>query len=366
MKCKMLDLLLNQYSRWNPPDRITDRDINEFFNRYKNSITREDFLNIRDYFRKRLTLERTVFDDLEKIYANNGQSTKSAGPATSDKPARINEFIESLELKRYSRRTIKNYTSALVHMHRWLIQNRNCAAESMTIEDAREYFLILTNQKKFSASSIRVCRFAISYYFSNIIGRQLDLSFIMGIRKSDHLPVVLSRGEVARILSSITNLKHRTMIALLYSAGLRLSEVINLKVRDINICELTIHVKDAKGKKDRITIFSEKIKDDIESFMINKKPADFLFTSNIKDRYGNEVRLSGRTVQKVFERAVNRASITKNPTPHDLRHSFATHLLENGISLRHIQVLLGHKNISTTSIYARVSTPGIKGVKSPL
>jgi len=174
------------------------------------------------------------------------------------------------------------------------------------------------------------------------------------------LPIILSRREIKRIISAIANSKHRLLLSLAYGSGLRVSEIVNLKVKDIALKELTIHIKNAKGKKDRITIFSEKLKIDIQSLIAGKKKNDLLLESN-RGR-----KLSTRTAQKVFEKALKLAKIKKDATFHSLRHSFATHLLENGTDVRYVQELLGHQNIRTTQLYTKITTPNLKNIKSPL
>jgi len=174
------------------------------------------------------------------------------------------------------------------------------------------------------------------------------------------LPIVLSRAEIENIINSISNQKHKLIIALSYGAGLRVSEAINLKVKDINMEELTIHLKGAKGGKDRITIFPEKSREELRKLMSLKKGDDYIFESE----YGG--KLTERTAQKVFENALKKTGIKKSATFHSLRHSFATHLLENGVDVRYVQELLGHQNIRTTQLYTKVTNPMIKNIKSPL
>lgn len=189
------------------------------------------------------------------------------------------------------------------------------------------------------------------------IPQKINLKFA---KRSKKLPIVLSREEINKIIEVLPNKKHKLLISLAYGAGLRVSEVINLKVKDINPEELTIHLKDAKGKKDRITIFPEKIKFDIINIMDGKDKNNFIFES---ERGG---KLTERTAQKVFENALKKSGIQKDATFHSLRHSFATHLLENGVDIRYVQELLGHQNIRTTQLYTRVTNPSIKKIKSPL
>jgi len=179
-------------------------------------------------------------------------------------------------------------------------------------------------------------------------------------KRSKKLPIVLSREEIKNIIDATRNPKHKLIISLAYGAGLRISEVVNLKLKDIDFNELTIHLKNAKGKKDRITIFPEKIKNDLQNLIASKNSDDYVFES---ERGG---KLTERTAQKVFENALRGASIKKDATFHSLRHSFATHLLENGVDVRYVQELLGHQNIRTTQVYTQVTNPKLKNIKSPL
>ena len=162
------------------------------------------------------------------------------------------------------------------------------------------------------------------------------------------------------MIALLTNPKHKFILSLAYAAGLRVSETINLKVKDIDLEELTIHVKNGKGRKDRITIFPEKLKSDFHNLIAWKNANDFVFESN-RGR-----KLTATTLQKVFKKALQKAGIKKDASFHSLRHSFATHLLENGIDVRYVQVLLGHQNIRTTQIYTKVTNPTLKNIKSPL
>lgn len=371
MESRILQMLLEKYS-WKKAMFISNQNIMEFFERNRSRINYEDFVLVRDYFHKTLNVYRSAFKEIGAWFANeDGNEPDAANMAGSKEkpmtlPRNYVKFEETLKLKRYSRKTIKIYLSAVRMIHAWSMTNKNKHIDDMNHSDFRDFFLYLNNDRMSSASTVRVYRFALAYYFNNMLNMTIDLSFVEGVRNSKHIPVVFTRDEIAMLLNSIQNLKHRTMIALIYSSGLRLAELLNLKVRDVNLERLSIHVKEGKGKKDRITIFSDKIADDLRSFMEGKRGDEFIFLASGTDRHGRSHPLSGRTVQKVLEKALEKAGINKKASPHDLRHSFATHLLENGISLRHIQALLGHKNIATTSIYTKVYDPQLKGIRSPL
>lgn len=180
-------------------------------------------------------------------------------------------------------------------------------------------------------------------------------------RKDKKLPVVLSKEEVAGILSSVENLKHRAILMLVYSAGLRVSEVVKLKLADIDNNRMLIHIKGAEGKKDRYAMLSKMALETLREYWGQYKPEQWLFEGVRKGRH-----LSTRTVEKILEHARERAGIIKAVTVHTLRHSFATHLLEAGTDLRYIQELLGHANSKTTEIYTHVSAKNIGQIKSPL
>lgn len=277
------------------------------------------------------------------------------------KPKMFTEFLNSLKLRRYSQRTVKVYSSALMGVHRWMVSHHGKPVHEMNSDIAYKYFLYLTEGHQSSYSTVRIHRFAVSYYFRNILKRQIDLTFMNNMKKDNHLPTVLSRDEIVRLIKQITNIKHRLMISLLYSAGLRVSEVVNLKVKDISLGDLTLTVRQGKGRKDRVTIFSEKLKEPLAEIIEDRDIDDYMFHSAFKNRQ----KLSVRSVQAVFKRALVSSGIKKDASCHDLRHSFATHLLENGTDIRYIQVLLGHKNLTTTSIYTKVTRPDLKGIRSP-
>jgi len=200
---------------------------------------------------------------------------------------------------------------------------------------------------------------AIKFYYRELVGINAPFNITFAKRPSK-LPIVLSREEIGRILHVITNPKHRLLIALAYGAGLRVSEIVDLKVADIDLSEHTIHLKNAKGGKDRISVSPETLTSDIKNLIAGKAGNEVVFFS---ERGG---KLTTRTAQKVFEHALQKAAIRKHATFHSLRHSFATHLLENGVDCRYVQELLGHSNIRTTQRYTHVTNPTLRNIKSPL
>jgi site-specific recombinase XerD len=266
----------------------------------------------------------------------------------------LSNIENELKLRNYSRKTILAYTRCLHSYFRYI---KNITKES-DISKIKAY-LLLKQEDGQSSQTINLYLNAIKYFYKNIAKNPtpIDIKFA---KKSNKLPIVLGRQEISNIIRSIDNDKHRMMIALAYGAGLRVSEVVHLRVSDIDFDELTIHIKLAKGKKDRITVLPEKLKEGLLVFIRGKEGSDYVFESN---RNG---KLTERTAQIIFEKALLASGIKKQATFHSLRHSFATHLLENGVDVRYVQELLGHANIRTTQLYTKVTNPMLKQIKSPL
>lgn len=259
-----------------------------------------------------------------------------------------------LRIRNYSSKTVKSYLYGLEKYFAFKKDN----FEFLDVENIKD-FLLDCERKNISPQTRNLFLNAIKFYYRNVVGVNRKIE-IRSARKSSKLPIVLSREEIEQITQGLKNIKHRLLLALAYGAGLRVSEVIDLKVKDVDLPELVVHVKQAKGNKDRITVFPERLLIEIKNLIANKSGDNFVFES---ERGGG---LTTRTAQKVFENALKRAGIKKEATFHSLRHSFATHLLENGIDVRYVQELLGHQNIRTTQRYTQVTNPMLKNIKSPL
>jgi integrase/recombinase XerD len=266
----------------------------------------------------------------------------------------LEQARQELKLRNYSLKTIKAYLGCL----REYFNFKKINLEKIDETNIKQ-FLLNKQDKNYSSQTVNLYLNAIKFFYREVLKtpEKINLKFA---KRSKKLPIVLSKEEIRNIIDIIKNPKHKLIISLAYGAGLRISEAVNLKVKDVNLEELTIHLKNAKGKKDRITIFSEKIRTDIQNLIANKNSNNYLFES---ERGG---KLTERTAQKVFENALRGAGIKKDATFHSLRHSFATHLLENGVDVRYVQELLGHQNIRTTQIYTQVTNPAIRNIKSPL
>jgi integrase/recombinase XerD len=266
----------------------------------------------------------------------------------------LKKIENELKLRNYSRRTVKSYLICLSDYFRY-IKN---VKKDPDIELIKQFLLEIQGKGQ-APQTINLYLNAIKYFYREIFKSPAAINLKFA-KISKKLPIVLSRAEIEQIINSVENKKHKLLISLSYGAGLRVSEAINLKIKDINLDELTIHIKLAKGNRDRITIFPEKLKANLYELISLRNGDDYVFAS---ERGG---KLTERTAQKVFENALIKSKISKDATFHSLRHSFATHLLENGVDVRYVQELLGHQNIRTTQLYTKVTNPKLKNIKSPL
>ncbi|HAB54501.1 MAG TPA: recombinase XerC [Ignavibacteriales bacterium] len=221
----------------------------------------------------------------------------------------------------------------------------------------------MIEEKKLAAGTVNQVFNALRFLYVELYNTSFVISKLPRPMKEHKLPDVLNEEEVVRIFNAVSNLKHRTMLMLAYASGLRVSEVVSLKVEDFDIDRNMIHIRGAKGKKDRYTLLPVSLKETLHRYWkeYNLRKSGWLFPG-AKPNY----HLAARSIQHVFERSVRQAGITKPVSMHTLRHSFATHLLEHGTDLRYIQELLGHESSKTTEIYTHVSKQIIGKIKSPL
>ncbi len=269
------------------------------------------------------------------------------------------EKFDELEIelisRKYSLKTIKSY----LHYNRELV---NFAGEPSFIideSDIKNYLAYLVEKKDAAASTLNIVVSALKFYYLIILKRNFVYE-IKRPKKDKKLPVVLSQEEVSGILSSVSNIKHKAILMLMYSAGLRVSEVVKLKVEDIDDERKLINIKGAKGRKDRCTILSDVALNTFKKYLLENQPNKWLFPGATQNH------LNTRSVQKIFSVACKEAGVLKEASVHTLRHSFATHLLESGVDLRYIQELLGHASSKTTEIYTHVSNKNLRKIKSPL
>ncbi|WP_026714131.1 site-specific tyrosine recombinase/integron integrase [Flavobacterium daejeonense] len=269
----------------------------------------------------------------------------------------IEKFKQWMRSKRYSENTISTYSDALKS---FLIFYREKAISEITNEDVivfnNEYIL----KNKLSASYQNQIVNAIKLFFVTILKTKIDVDKIHRPKRAKVLPNVLSKEEVKAILEAHSNLKHKTMLSIIYSCGLRRSELLNLKPTDIDSKRGIVIIRQSKGKKDRITPLSSKILILLRAYYEEYRPSTWLFEGQRKNN-----KYSDRSLEEVLKKSIKLAGINKPVTLHWLRHSYATHLLESGTDLRYIQKLLGHNSSKTTEIYTHVSTKNIQQIKSP-
>ena len=267
-------------------------------------------------------------------------------------------YLEKMKLRNYSMNTIRTYHSMLMKF----FNSYDFALEiidAFTEKEINEYHRDMIQSGKYSFSTINQSLCAIKYYYKEVLGRDLEPEYIERPMKSRELPKVLTKDEVKNIVRSISNLKHKCVVFLSYSSGMRIGELLNLKVEDIDFERQMIHVRGAKGRKDRYTILSDNMMRLLRSYYSNFRPRDYLFEGH----YGGKYNAS--SVGKFWKRALKEAMVKHNFTFHSLRHSFATHLLENGTDIRYIQQLLGHSSSRTTEIYTHISKRYVGNIKSP-
>ena len=269
----------------------------------------------------------------------------------------LNKFKQWLLSKRYSESTIKTYSEALKS---FLVFYNNKSVEDITNDDVIVYNNAFVLKNNLSSSYQNQIVNAIKLFFKTIQNKKLELDKIHRPKREKLLPNVLSKEEVKAILEAHKNVKHKAMLSLIYSCGLRRSELLNLKLTDIDSKRNIVIIRQSKGKKDRITPLSIKILALLRVYFQEYKPQTYLF----EGQKGN-CKYSERSLEEVLKKSLKLASISKPVTLHWLRHSYATHLLESGTDLRYIQELLGHNSSRTTEIYTHVSTKSIQQIKSP-
>jgi site-specific recombinase XerD len=263
---------------------------------------------------------------------------------------------EELKLRGYSERTVAAYTlwgRSYVAFHRK-------PAEKMGAAEVRAFLLHLS-ERKLSSSTVNQAGCALRFLYRQVLGRPCEVAKIPLQKRRRKLPVVLTEHEVAKLLAATENVKHQAILMAMYSAGLRLKEVLGLQVKDIESSAMHIRVRQAKGGKERYVMLSLRLLETLRHYFREYRPKQWLFFGATKDE-----PMHPRTVQRAVDKAAKAAGIARRVTSHALRHSFATHLLEHGTNLRYIQELLGHGSVRTTTIYTHVTRRGLSKIVSPL
>lgn len=270
----------------------------------------------------------------------------------------LKEIENHLLLRRYSKNTITTY---MEQIRRFFDYYKKVNPSELTDENVKEYLLHLLKNKDISLSYQKQVICSIKFYFEKILGRETKKYFFdRPIHKILKLPVVLTKRELKIFFDQFDNLKNLAIFKTIYSSGIRISELINLRISDIDSDMMLINIRSGKGMKDRVTLLSEELLVLIREYYKKYQPKVWLFESSDKIKY------TPQAVRKKFHLAFDKTGIDKKATVHTLRHTFATHMLENGEDVRKIQKLLGHKNISTTEIYTHISSKAIQNLRSPL
>ncbi len=266
------------------------------------------------------------------------------------------EYLLKLELKRYALNTVRTYIQFFEHYINYYFDKEISTLNEMHV---RRYLQALIRSDK-SNSYINQAINAIKFYYESVLGMPNRFYELERPRKEKKLPTVISKEEILSLIDATTNVKHKCVIQLLYSSGLRRSELLNLKIADIDSKRMLIRVIQAKCKKDRYTLLSHTVLKNLRIYYKCHKPQKFLFEGQNGNQY------SSTSIVKIINRSASKAGISQKISAHTLRHNFATHLLEAGIDLRQIQVLLGHQSTKTTEIYTHVATNTFLKIKNPL
>jgi integrase/recombinase XerD len=265
------------------------------------------------------------------------------------------EFLKKLEteikISKMSKYTLRNY----LEFNRQLLEHSKKEPEGIEGQDMKNFLADKMEEK--SPTSIILFLASIRFAYTTILGKDPTAS-IKRPKSGKKIPIVLSKEEVFKLIESAPTKKSRLIIQALYSTGLRVSELVNIKKQDLNLEENTGWVRSGKGKKDRMFILSKKLSGRLKKFIEKRPDWNYVFSK--------EKPLSTRNIQKIVEKTTQKSGMNKKIHPHTLRHSFATHLLDAGIDLRKIQFLLGHSSIATTQIYTHISQEQVKDIKNPL
>lgn len=291
------------------------------------------------------------------VQVSQSRPDKNLGELSAEALLKMEKFKWWLQSKRYSDNTVLTYTDALKTFLRYYAHKAISEIDNDDLIAFNNNY-ILSNS--FSSSFQNQVVNAVKLFFTKIEDKQLQPELLHRPKRAKVLPNVLSKEEVKLILEALVNIKHRAMLSLIYSCGLRRSELLHLRIKDIDSKRQLIVVRRAKGKKDRIVPLSGKILLMLRDYFRTYQPKEWLFEGQ-----GGVGAYDERSLANVLKQALEKSRIDKPVTLHWLRHSYATHLLENGTDLRYIQEILGHSRSTTTEIYTHVSTKGIQNVLSP-
>lgn len=268
-------------------------------------------------------------------------------------------FERRLKLQRYSANSIRNYSSAVKSFLR-IAAKKFDSPDELSESEIEKYVFWKIEKDNISDSHQRMIVASIDKFYCLVLNRELKIKHLYPSRKRHTLPRYITVAEVKEMIASTPNRKHACIIKMIYGCGLRLSELLHLKLSDIDSERMLVHIRNSKGNKDRVVMLSQTLLEDLRSYFKAYHPEVYLFEGQNGGIY------SEKSVQNIVKTAAAKAGITKQVTPHVLRHSFATHLLENGTDIRYIQQLLGHSSVKTTEIYTHITDVAKMKIKSPL
>ncbi|MBP8115594.1 MAG: site-specific integrase [Chitinophagaceae bacterium] len=318
---------------------------------------------LQQYLQTRKKVTATL-PDAQKVSAaviNPARKPLALSPAwqlSAANLAALESFVQLLQLKAYSKSTIATYRNEFIQLLKLL---KDKPVDALTVEDLKRYMSYVLVKERISENTAHSRLNALKFYFEQVLVREKFFWEIPRPKKVQKLPKVISEEKILEGMLKIKNLKHKTLLLLAYSAGMRVSEVVKLKIADINSDRMQININHAKGKKDRVVTLSKSILPYLREYYLKYKPADWLFEgTDHKEHY------SARSAQLVFKEAYKKLGLPAQCSFHSLRHSYATHLLESGTDISYIQKLLGHSDIKTTLRYTQISKKDIGHIESPL
>ncbi|MFZ4428489.1 MAG: tyrosine-type recombinase/integrase [Saprospiraceae bacterium] len=336
--------------RWDPDAKVWEVPYTQLTLRF-----------VEQYLKDVTEIAFTPTQDIPETLATAGKASSRYAPPKEVIPARYEQAVTALEqvlmLKRYSFRTIKTYKYSFRQFIRYYDEIKPSQISRKQIDD---YVAWLIRERHISESYQDQILSAVKLFYTEVIDQAEKVERLLRPKRPEKIPQVLTDSEVSRLLRAVDNLKHRAILMMIYSAGLRLGEVLKIRMQDIQPEKSRIFVRGAKGKKDRCTLLSYRAWELIRAYLEVYRPIEWLFEGPQGGPY------SERSVQLVFTRAKEKSGINPLATVHTLRHSFATHLLEKGVDLRYIQELLGHESSKTTEIYTKITKKGWDKIKSPL
>jgi integrase/recombinase XerD len=259
----------------------------------------------------------------------------------------MEKFAREMRIRNFSGKTIISY----MYYNKELLRFASKFSDEINRQDIKDFIDWLYSSGK-STATVNVAINAIKFYYGSIMRRKffVDNNSVERPKSEKYLPVVLSKSEIAIMISALDNIKHKLVIQVLYSTGLRVGELSNLQISHVDFERKSVFIRGGKGKKDRITVISQIVLDNIDKYLKEYQPLKYLFES-----YSAGEKMSERSFQKIVYQAAEKAGIKKNVSAHSMRHSFATHMLENNVNLRYIQAMLGHARLETTQIYTKVA-----------